>query len=181
MKPRLIALLIALLPLLVLLGPGKLMEQLSGRAHYERTADPVSLPLNLRLQGYELADVSAYWQWLGAAGQAAERRFLLMDLGFPVLYGAVLIACLLLAWRLLGQAPRGLWLLAPGLTVLADWLENSIHLQQLAHHAAGLALNASLIAIASAATRIKLVLYAWSCVLIWRLVWRGSHRRAAQA
>lgn len=88
-------------------------------------------PLN---QGwYDAATAKARWDTLRAHKlEGMEREVLLLDLGFPVLYGAAFATALLIAHRALDWQLGTAMLLAPvALGVAADWAENAIQLTQL--------------------------------------------------
>ena len=155
------------IPLAVFAILGSLMMNLTGRDQFSQTADPASTPLNFRISGYDKAGVRSYWTWLGSDGRIAERRFLLVDLAFPVAYGAGLLAGLFLAWAGAGR-PFGMgWLVAPVvITVLADWTENLVHLAQLSRFVAGNPLQAAWIKVASVATSTKMLFFIVATVLI---------------
>lgn len=138
-------------------------------------------PLNMRL-GYPDSTFRAHWRALGTphfsepkststecliegaaitrtAAWIAEEQFLQFDLGFPLVYGGALLAALLLAWNALGRPFRRAWVIAPVLTLMvADWIENSIHLWQISRwEAAGeAAMSSAWIEISSAATVLKI-------------------------
>lgn len=138
--------------------------------------------LNVRPLGYSASEFRTYWRVLGTPrsgppastspgclveGAAitrtpawvAEERFLQFDLGFPLVYGGALLAALLLAWNALGRPFRRTWVIAPVLTLMvADWIENSVHLWQISRwQAAGeSALSSGAIAVSSAATVLKI-------------------------
>ena len=124
--------------------------------------NPGAEPLNQRKRGYDVPDVIADWS---ERDLAAERRFLIVDLLFPPVYGAAFAYSLYVAARYLGWSLEW-WHFAPiAVFVIADWIENSVQLAQLGRFVerqkAGRAAegNAGLqegwIRIASAATIIK--------------------------
>src|SRR5262245_54773062 len=117
-------------------------------------------PLNMRF-GYDVATARAVWSSLdNPAVQDSEQRFLLMDLAFPLVYGAGLAAGLLLAWSAANRPINPKWLLAlVGITILADWTENLTQLQQLRQFIVDRQLDAGWIGIASAATMVKLTFF----------------------
>lgn len=150
------------LPTVVIAGGDFLIERLSGRAEARQTRNENSSPpkgLGMRF-GYDVSTVSTYWGALGDACKT-ERRFLEIDLLFPIFYCAAFAASLFIGWAALGRPFRPGWLLAPVIgTALADWAENLIQLSQLDRFAAdGLAgLDPRWIRIASGATMLKLLL-----------------------
>jgi hypothetical protein len=160
-------LLIVALPVVLFIAGGYPMMQMTGRDQFPaRRAAPESVPLNFRIKGYDAAAAGAYWQWLGAEGRLAERRFLEADLVFPFLYGGALLASLLLAWAWLGRPFAPLWLAAPvAVTVIADWIENLVHWRELARVLRGEAVAPGWVQLASGATSAKLVGF-WLCAAL---------------
>jgi hypothetical protein len=117
--------------------------------------------LNLRWAGYNARDVAAHWIALreDADARAAERRFLVADLIFPVFYGGALAAGLVAVWSASGRPFAVIWLLLPVLLgVFADWTENLMQLAQLKRYASSGSdgLQSGWIQVASAATVSKL-------------------------
>jgi hypothetical protein len=163
MSPVVRAVLIVAIPLVVFFGGTMLMTRLSGRATVDAQLE--SLPdksdrtkLNTRLH-YDREKVARHWGALKPDGLAAETRFLEMDLVFPLAYGGAYLAGLLLGWAALGRSFNPTWLvLVVAVTLLADWTENLTLLGQIEAFARGGAttLNAGRIALASAATLVKL-------------------------
>jgi hypothetical protein len=155
-----LALLIAL-PLVVFVGGAWIMSQMTGRERVTQqllqAAEPADrTPLNKRWMGYDAAAAARYWQALGNV-LPAETRFLELDLVFPLLYGAAFATSLLLAWAMLGRPFNPAWLIGVvGVTVIADWTENLVQLAQIRRAPA---LQAGWIAVASAATVVKLVFF----------------------
>jgi hypothetical protein len=126
--------------------------------------------LGLRLTGYDLAAVKAYWAAL-KAGEAldAERRMLEIDLVFPFFYGAAFAVTLLFVWAALGRPFHPVWILAPVfIEVVADWIENLIQLKQLRLFAGAGAdsIQSGWIQIASIATMLKVSLFCVSYLLV---------------
>lgn len=151
-------LLIVALTLVALLGGGLLELKLSGWQRPSRG----QRPLFIRLAGYSVGDVAAYWKDVAAkdVDLRAERRFLEMDLIFPFVYGGSLCASLLLLRVLLGRSfPPELPVSLVAITMVADWTENLIQLRELGRFvskgAAGL--EVGWIRWASIATTTKLV------------------------
>ncbi len=87
-------------------------------------------PLNMRRGGYKADDVGEDWS---QRNLVAEKRFLLVDLFFPPVYGAAFAASFLLAFSGLGWPGWIGWGLAilVIVPVVADWVENFVHLKQL--------------------------------------------------
>ena len=123
-------------------------------------------PLNMRFGGYDVAAARAVWSSLdNPAAQDSEQQFLKLDLVFPLVYGAGLAAGLLLAWGAAKRPVNPAWLLAlVGITILADWTENLTQLQQLRQFIADQRLDAGWIAVASAATMVKLTFFTASAL-----------------
>jgi len=129
---------IAALPAVVFFAAVAVMTQASHLQHVDQvvaeTAAPADRrPLHFRL-GYGTDEVSRYWAPIVADDVAleAERRFLHLDLIFPLVYGIGLVTALLMAWRLLGRPFSRVWLIAPMVIILlADWTENLVQLAQL--------------------------------------------------
>ncbi len=129
-------------------------------------------PLNQRLH-YDAAAVERHWQVLDDAALAAERIFLRLDLAFPPLYGGTLLFSLFTARAALRSSVPPALLAAPVVvTMAADWVENTVLLSQLDAFAAGQPLPPSSIALASAATAVKLISFGGSALLLGALAWR---------
>lgn len=163
------SLLVLGLPLVVLVLGGKLMSSLADRAQVRRALNASDLqatdrlPLNLRVKGYDVTAVVRHWRPIkaDARADAAERAFLRLDLIFPLAYGAALVASLLIAWRLLGRPLPIAVLISPVVAAMvADWIENTIQIRQLASYIPGdeSSLDGAAIHLASAATTVKIVL-----------------------
>jgi hypothetical protein len=168
------AILLLLLPVVVFLGGGSLMNKLSD-PHQLRDgikSEKHQKGLGLRITGYDLAAVKSYWGAL-KDGKAldAERRMLEIDLIFPFLYGAAFAGALLCAWVALGRPFHPVWILAPlFIEVVADWIENLIQLSQLRLFAAEGTLQPGWIQIASVATMLKVSLFCVSYLLVVGMV-----------
>jgi hypothetical protein len=131
--------------------------------------------LNERIQGYKVPAVQRVWEALKADPPVLNREHaaLLLDLIFPVLYGAAFAASLLAAWRLLDRPFNVIWLLLPAVIyLLADWTENTVHLRYLRRYRqVGLeALQPGWVQVASRATTTKLIFFLGSQFLIWVLI-----------
>lgn len=178
-RPVLKALLVVLLPIAVFLGTGYPMMHLTERDQFRRTDAPHTVPLNFRPGGYNAADATAYWEWLGPPGRAAERRFLLVDLAFPLGYGGAMLASLLIAWAALGRPFRRAWLVTPVvIAVVADWVENLIHLRQLRAFMQSALVDATWLQVASLATSVKTASFYVATFMIlalaaWMVAQRG--------
>jgi hypothetical protein len=150
------------IPAAVSIGGAALLTRLSGRALV--TAQLATLPeehrkpLNSRWR-YDRSAVEQHWCALDAKALAAETRFLEMDLVYPFAYGGAFLTALLLGWAMLGRPFNPAWLIVPvAVTVVADWAENLTILPQIRAYTLGGAdaLDAGRIAMASAATAVKL-------------------------
>ena len=154
------------IPLGVSLILGLLMMDLTGRNKFLETENP-SAPLYSRIIGYDETEVRNHWNWLGADGREVERRFLLVDLAFPIAFGSGFLAGLFLAWGGAGRPFRVGWLVVPVMiTVLADWTENLIQLVQLSRFSNDVPLQVAWIRVASFATSTKLLFFIVSIALI---------------
>jgi hypothetical protein len=151
-------------PWAVLTGGGLLMNAVSNRAHVtrvlEQAAEEDRQPLNLRWRGYSVADADRHWREIKSDADAtqAEKRFLELDLVYPFFYGAALATGLLVVWTLLGRPVSAVWVIGPVAGgMMADWIENLIHLRQLERYVPGDAgsLHQTAIAVASIATSAK--------------------------
>lgn len=162
------------LPVVAYFGAGLIMIVASGHSYVKeqlREKAPPNNPtqLNMRLQGYGTTDVAQLWGVLDRRALDSERRFLQLDLLFPLFYGGAFLVALLRVWKDLGNAFSRVWLIAPvAITVLADWTENLIHLAQLrSYREQGKeGLQAGWIQIASAATTTKIVFFVGTLVLL---------------
>lgn len=147
------------LPVVVFVGGAWIMSAVSGRQTVTNQK-----PLNQRL-GYDTEAVHRYWGALDTPARRAEQRFLELDLVFPVFYGTALAVSLMIASAMLGGPVHPVWLIVPVvLTVVADWVENLVHLDQLRNYigAGKDGLVAGWIQVASTATIVKLLFFAIS-------------------
>ena len=147
-----ISLLTIAIPLVAVVGGGKLMTAIAPRQIPEKP------PLMGRRRGYTKEAAASYWSKLDPEGRIAERKFLEVDLIFPFVYGGALLASMLLAWASLGRPFSPVILIGiVAAAMLADWVENLVHLRELAAFVAGgvESLEGGWIAIASAATTTK--------------------------
>ena len=173
------AIVLLVLPTVVILSGGYLMQRLSGREQIdERLAgSPEGRGLGIRFTGYDSKAVSARWKALGTDDLSKprpdllkyERRGLELDLIFPFLYGGILAASLLCAWVALARPFAAVWLILPvAITVLADWTENLIQLGQLNlfEKSHGAVLQPAWIQVASVATMAKWFFLCGSSLLL---------------
>jgi hypothetical protein len=167
------ALIIVLLPLVTFVAGARLMAAWTRRERVtqrlqEHAAPRDRKPLNQRLH-YNLGDVQRHWGALDREALTAEKQFLQLDLVFPLLYGAAFIISLLLGVRISGQAIDRAWLLGlVTVIIVSDWTENLLQLAQLRRYLIGGAagLEARRIAVASAATAVKLVSFATATLAV---------------
>ncbi len=168
------------LPLVVFLAGSRLMAKVSKQEHVlqrlSRLPDPDDRKLlNKRFGGYDAAAVARHWGALDITALGDQRWALEMDLLFPVCYGAAFLASLLFAWATLGRPFDFYWLLAPvGVTILADWTENTFQQVQLQRYTEDPAsgLQPGFVQIASAATMIKLGSFSAMILLLAALLFR---------
>ncbi|HEY3570204.1 MAG TPA: hypothetical protein VGP73_19885 [Thermoanaerobaculia bacterium] len=172
-KTILAALEMLAIPLLLFYGGAWVLTKASGRDLVVKQLSAAGQkPLSQR-RSYDAAAFQNYWAVLDDSARRAEQRFLELDLLFPFVYCGGLAAGLLMAWAALGRTFNPAWLLAPvGLTLLADWTENLLQLDQLKRFLAGGAqtLQEGWIRIASAATTLKLLSFGATSVLLIGLV-----------
>lgn len=119
-------------------------------------------PLYGRLSGYDIGAVNRYWTALDETARRAQKCFLVLDLFFPLLYGAAFLTSLLMAWVLLGRPFHPLWLMAPvAVTIIADWTENLVQIAQLRsfRESGEAGLHVRWIQVASIATILKLIFF----------------------
>lgn len=168
------AVIIAALPIAIFFGGVWVMSKLSGypqaKERFLALPQQDRKPLNQRLH-YDVAAVQRRWEGLQEAVQV-ERRLLEVDLVFPLLYCAAFVTSLVWAWASLGRPIHPAWLLAPVvITLLADWTENLVLLDQLRRYLAvgAPALQAGWIRIASLATALKLLFFSGTTLAIWGL------------
>ena len=97
-----------------------------------------------------------------------------MDLVFPTLYGTALAVSLVTASAMLGSPVHVAWVVAPVVvTVLADWVENLVQLDQLRNYieSGETGLVARWIHVASTATIIKLLFFSISSLALLVLLY----------
>lgn len=163
------------LPIAIFLGGATLMFDLSDRDLVvdQLNAAELSDRTPLYQRGYSADEVARHWGALKSDGLKAEQLFLVMDLVFPLVFGAVFLACLLMLSSLLSWQLHPLWFAAPVvIMVVADWVENLIQLSQLSRYTKGgaVALQSGWVEVASTATVVKLVFSAGSLLLAVVLV-----------
>jgi hypothetical protein len=171
-QPVVAATLAFALPAVAFVGGAWLMNKLSGRKQVPKK------PINRRFH-YSKSEVVEYWKAFQDLG--TEKRFLELDLVFPLLYGGALAAGMFMAWAARETRPFHLaWIVVPlAITLLSDWTENLVHLNQLKRYRAGgpAALDAGWIRVASTATALKLsFFYACWLILLFLIALMFLHR-----
>ena len=167
-RPYRAVILLVLLPIVVFMGGARVMLMISGRPTVEGQK-----PLNQRWFGYDTKAVDGYWGALDTPGHRAEQRFLELDLVFPTLYGTALAVSLLTASAMLGGPVPVAWVVAPVVvTVVADWVENLVQLDQLRNHieSGEKGLVTRWIRVASTATIVKLLFVSISSLALLALL-----------
>ncbi len=152
------------------------MEKFSNQKHIQEvlkkdiSSCKDCIPLYARFGGYSTDEVKLYWQALYPDAIKEEKRFLYLDLLFPLFYGSTLLTSILLAWIRLGKPLSLIWFILPVvITMLSDWAENLIQLQQINRFPSLQELEnleTEWIRVASTATRFKLYLFVISCLLL---------------
>jgi len=162
-----VILLLLFLPIVVFGGGAWIASAVSGRH------TTVNLkPLNQRL-GYDTQAVAQYWGAINSSGRRAEQRFLELDLVFPTLYGLALAISLLSASAMLRGSVHAAWFIVPVVvTVVADWIENLVHLDQLRNYieSGEKGLSAGWVQLASTATIVKLLFGGISFLVLFALL-----------
>jgi hypothetical protein len=174
------------LPAVVYVGAGLIMILASGhnyvRQQLEEKATPTQkTPLYMRWQGYNPDDVRQHWGVFDQRALKTERRFLQLDLLFPLFYGGAFLIALWRVWADFGKTFSPVLLVAPAaITVLADWTENLIQLAQLRRYVemGKDGLQAGWFQIASAATAAKLIFFFVTLgLLVYLAIYRVVRRR----
>lgn len=168
------------LPMVVLVGGAWVMTILSGHDYVTKQlheqADPKDRKgLNERFLGYDTDAVDRHWGVLDERALDSERRFLQLDLAFPIFYGAAVAVALWQAWRAAGTIFPPVWMVVlVAVTMIADWNENLIHLSQLRLYmeSGNTGLQPGWIQIASVATTVKLLFLTGALLLIMLLTAR---------
>lgn len=161
--PVLKAILVLALPLVAFFGGAWLINKLSGR---KQVPDK---PINRRFR-YGKSEVVEYWRAFQDLG--TEKRFLELDLVFPLLYIGALAVSMVMAWTA-GHPFHLAWIVIPlAVTLLADWTENLVHLDQLKRFRdrGPAALDAGRIRIASTATALKLSFFIGCWLILLALI-----------
>lgn len=172
---------VIVMPIVVFAFADVLMMRATGRDQFPQSNATESAPLNVRLYGYNSAAASAYWQWLGTDGRLAEQRFLKADMIFPLVYGGALAISLLMAWTTLGRRLNQMLIIAPAvLAVIADWIENLVHMRQLRKFMQSEPVQANWIQLSSVATSTKWIFIISSVFLVFVFgIWMFIHELKA--
>lgn len=184
-----LAVCLVLVPVFVIVGAGVLMKALAGYAEVEKqladaTQKEQATALFARPGGYSAEEVAAHWGLLNESGLASERRFLRADLFYTLFYGGALATAILLGRRRAGLTTPPLAAVAPVVSaILADWTENLVQLGQLDlfKQDGAVALDASWVAVASAATSLKWASLGACLVLLVWVAWRVAGRERGVA
>jgi hypothetical protein len=163
--PLLKAIAVLALPVVVFHGGAWLMNRLSGRKQVPER------PINRRFR-YGKREVVEYWRAFQDLG--TEKRFLQLDLVFPLLYVGALAISMAMAWTAREEHPFHLaWIVIPlAVTLLSDWTENLVQLDQLKKFRDGgpPALDAGRIRLASTATALKLSFFIGCWLILLSLI-----------
>lgn len=162
------------LPVVVFLGGAWMMTILSGHNYvtkqlHEKAKKKDQKGLNMRVLGYDTEAVAEHWGVLDERALRNERRFLQLDLAFPLFYGAALAIALWQTWTAVGKTFSHAWLVVlVAITMIADWTENLIQLSQLRLYVENGkdGLQPGRIQVASAATIVKLLFFTGALLLI---------------
>lgn len=168
---------VIVMPIAVFALADVLMMRSTGRDQFPQSNVAESVPLNARLHGYTPTEATTYWQWLGTEGQLAERRFLKADMIFPLAYGGAMLVSILFAWAALGRRFNPTLIVAPPvIAVIADWIENLVHLRQLQNFMQSEPVQSSWIQVSSIATSAKWIFILVSVFLIFVFgIWMFIH------
>jgi hypothetical protein len=161
-----IALFVIALPCVAVVAGGELMTAIAPRQIPEKP------PLMGRWRGYTKEAVASYWSKLDAESLDAEKRFLEVDLIFPFVYGGAVLTGMLVAWNSRGlRFSPAIFVGLVAAMMLADWVENLVHLRELSAFEAGGATNLSSgwIVVASAATITKWAMVSTSAITVLAL------------
>ena len=177
-KPLLELVIILGLPIVFFLIGKSFVEKFSNQKHIQDVLKNKFgkdlKPLYSRFGGYDKDEVKLYWKALYPDAIKDEKRFLYLDLLFPLFYGSALITSILLAWIRLNRPLSLIWFILPVIiTMLSDWNENLIQLQQIKrfHSLEELEnLESEWISVASTATRFKLYFFVISYLLLIGMV-----------
>lgn len=170
-KPLLELVIILGLPIVFFLIGKNFVEKFSNQKHIEEVLKNKHLkPLYGRFGGYNTDEVKLYWKALYPSAIEDEKRFLYLDLLFPLFYGSPLIISIALAWTRLDRSLSLIWFILPVIiTMFADWTENLIQLQQIKRFPSLEELEhleSEWISVASTATRFKLYFFVISYLLL---------------
>jgi hypothetical protein len=119
-KPILELVIILGLPIVFFLIGKNFVEKFSNQKHIQEVLENKHLkPLYGRSGGYNTDEVKIYWKALYPDTIEDEKRFLYLDLLFPLFYGSALITSILLAWIRLGKPLSLIWFIGTG----SAWLK----------------------------------------------------------
>jgi hypothetical protein len=160
------AIILLLLPMAVLFGGSWLISKESGRERVLQAlktlpAKADRTPLGLRWRLYDAAAVHRHWTPMKEHGVlGVEKQVFQLDLVLPVFIAAAFLFSLVLAWTSWGRPFPVSYLAIPAILMLvADWTENTRLLGQIDRMAAGQALQADQIRLASVGTGLKLLTF----------------------
>lgn len=174
------------LPTVVYFGAGLIMILASGHTYVrqqlkEKATPDQKTPLYMRWRGYNTNEVDQHWGVFDERALKTERRFLQLDLLFPLFYGGAFVIALWRVWAELGKMFSPVLFIAPAaITILADWMENLIQLTQLRRYVemGKDGLQAGWLQIASAATATKLLFFFVTLgFLVYLAIYRVVRRR----
>ena len=164
------------LPIVVFLIGKNFVEKFSNQKHIQEVLKKNiasckdRIPLYARFGGYNTDKVKLYWKALYPHAIKDEKRFLYLDLLFPLFYGSALIISISLAWIRLDRLLSLIWFILPVIIImLSDWAENLIQLQQMKRFPSLEELEnleSEWIWVASIATRFKLYFFVISYLLL---------------
>jgi hypothetical protein len=161
----------ALLPLLIL-GAG---FAIMGSRPAHGVVQQIAPPINTR--PYSAAEMASRWGTLAEQKALDSERYMLkVDLLFPLFYGAAFAASLWFIARGLRFQGIATLMVPVLLMVLADWVENTVQLMQLARFETSKDVSTPWLALASIATCLKMTLVTGLIVLnlgtgVWLAFW----------
>lgn len=124
---------------------------------------------------YDLDYVARLWGVIATKENAvkSEKKILLFDLVFPLVYATGFLLPLLYFRQRVNLPTSFENLLLPlVIVVLADWLENTLHIHQFSRFSqrGKASLSPLLIAISSVATRVKITFFVINCLILFALI-----------
>jgi hypothetical protein len=165
------------IPVVVFFGGARIMKLVSGNKYCSQLRGILPpedrVPLNRRYRGYDLAAVHRHWEPVACDEHATmcEDRLLRMDLLFPFFYcGAFGVSFLILASMVDRSVSLilGFAFVVMAATLLSDLTENLVQLAQFRGYieTGEPSLNEKWIWVASTATKMKLVFFAVTLLLV---------------